>query len=152
MIKTKIQYRKALLSDLDVIKNITDANRKSLGFVLRPALASAIRSGGILVAEHQGKVIGFVHYHHRRDHQTTLYEIWVDEYFRWNGVGKSLISKMFEEMKSKGKSLVRLKAPVDLPANMFYQNLGFELSKVEEGKRRRLNVWELQPFKDGKKE
>ena len=62
-----VRVRKARAEDLDAIKALADANKASLGFVLRPALAAGIEQEWLLVAERTGHVIGFVHYRHRQD-------------------------------------------------------------------------------------
>lgn len=139
-----VHVRKARAEDLDAIKALADANKASLGFVLRPALAAGIERGWLLIAERAGQVIGFVHYRHRQDSQTTLYEICVDEASRRNGVGRSLVQALSAESQALGKACIRLKAPVDLSANEFYQQTGFALVNVHQGKRRQLNVWEIR--------
>lgn len=138
-----VRVRKARVEDLDAVKALADANKASLGFVLRPALAAGIQRDWLLIAERAGQVIGFVHYRHRQDSQTTLYEICVDEASRRNGVGRSLVRALAVESQSLGKARIRLKSPTDLLANKFYQQLGFELVGTEHGKRRPLNVWEM---------
>jgi ribosomal protein S18 acetylase RimI-like enzyme len=138
-----MRVRKARAEDLDAVKALADANKASLGFVLRPALAAGIQRDWLMVAERAGQVIGFVHYRHRQDSQTTLYEICVDEASRRNGVGRSLVQALAIESQALGRACIRLKSPADLLANKFYQQLGFELVGTEPGKRRPLNVWEM---------
>ena len=88
----EIYIRKAHLGDLDNIKALADDNKDALGFILRPALQTAIERGWVLVAEDaRQKLIGFVHYRHRHDFQTTLYDICVVQSWRGNGVGQLLI-------------------------------------------------------------
>jgi ribosomal protein S18 acetylase RimI-like enzyme len=137
-----VSVRKARAEDLDAVKALADANKASLGFVLRPTLAIGIQRDWLLVAERAGQVIGFVHYRHRQDSQTTLYEICVDEASRRNGVGRSLVQALAVESQALGKASIRLKSPTDLPANEFYQKLDFALVGTEQGKRRPLNIWE----------
>jgi len=134
--------RKATLQDLEAIKQIADANKKAIGFVLRPALAQNIGRGWVLVAEKDGLVIGFANYRHRRDEQTTLYEICVAEEHRGNGVGKALLEALIEEGHCLGKERLRLKCPVGNEANAFYANLGFEQAGRERGKNKELILWE----------
>ncbi len=136
-----VRVRKARADDLDAVKALADANKASLGFVLRPVLAAGIQRDWLLVAERAGQVIGFVHYRHRQDSQTTLYEICVDEASRRNGVGQSLVQALAIESQALGKAFIRLKSPTDLPANDFYRRLGFVLTDVQQGRRRQLNVW-----------
>ena len=136
--------RKATSGDLDAIKRLADRHKAELGFVLRPALAKAIADRELFVAEvPQGPIVGFVHYHHRRDQQTTLYHIVVNEDFRGIGVGQTLIHALSKEAARRGKTVILLKCPQNLSANRFYQKLGFTLSVVEKGKHRPLNVWAL---------
>lgn len=134
--------RKATLQDLETIKQIADANKETIGFVLRPALAQNIERGWVLVAEREGVVIGFANYRHRRDEQTTLYEICVAEEHRDNGVGKSLLEALIEESRRLGKGRLRLKCPVGSEANAFYANLAFEQRGRERGKNKELILWE----------
>lgn len=134
--------RKATLQDLDAIKQIADANKKAVGFVLRPAIAQNIERAWVLVAEKHGLVIGFANYRHRRDEKITLYEICVAEEHRGNGVGKALIEALVEEGHCLEKERLRLKCPVDNVANAFYANLGFKQVGRERGKNRELILWE----------
>lgn len=134
--------RKATLQDLEAIKQIADANKEAIGFVLRPALAQNIEQGWVLVAEKGGVVIGFANYRHRRDEQTTLYEICVAEEHRGNGVGRALLEALMKECRDLGKGYLRLKCPVGSEANAFYASLAFEQLGRERGKNKELILWE----------
>lgn len=136
--------RKAVSDDLDGVKQIADQHKQELGFVLRPALAKAINDDSVFVAEAQGQVVGFVHYHHRRDLQTTLYHIAVVESYRKMGVGRALIGALQAESRAQGKAHIMLKCPQELSANVFYKQCGFLLTGVQAGKHRPLNVWQWQ--------
>jgi ribosomal protein S18 acetylase RimI-like enzyme len=136
--------RKAEQKDLDSIKAIADANKDAIGFVLRPALAEAIGQGWVLVAEGNGQLIGFANYRHRQDQQTTLYEICVAEDYRGNGVGRALLDTLVKESHRLGKTIIRLKCPADSRANDFYDSLAFVRVGFEQGKRRKLILWERQ--------
>jgi len=81
----------ATVTDLDAIKQIADAHRRELGFVRRPTLLAAINRQEIFIAKHNAQIIGFVEYHHRRDNQTTLYNIVVKADYRTQGVGRALV-------------------------------------------------------------
>lgn len=140
MIK-KILIRNAELRDLDRIKCIADLHKQELGFVLRPALKKGIQQEEVIVAIKDKELIGFVHFHHRRDEQTTLYKIVVLENYRGKGVGKLLINELVDKAKKLDKRLLLLKCPEDLPANYFYDHINFRLTHLENGKGRRLVVW-----------
>jgi N-acetylglutamate synthase-like GNAT family acetyltransferase len=134
--------RKANTADLDAIKRIADDNRQALGFIRRSALDSSVQNGWLIVAEDAGQIIGFVNYRHRQDRQTTLYEICVAEPKRRCGVGIALVKALSKESGALGKDRIRLKAPSDLPANIFYRNIGFTLVVPNLVDKRLLNVWE----------
>ncbi len=135
--------RTATLAALDAIKVIADTHRRELGFVLRPALAESIKRKEVLVAENSAGLIGFVEYHHRRDEQTTLYHIAVVPDHRLQGVGRALIEALRNEALARKKQTILLKCPVDLPAQDFYAQLGFDSLGQESGKKRSLIVWAL---------
>ncbi len=135
--------RRATDSDLDAIKELADAHKRELGFVIRPALARSIEREELLIAENHAGVIGFVEYHHRQDEQTTLYHIAVAPDYRCMGVGKALIGKLCEEAVASDKQVILLKCPIDLPAHGFYDEMGFEIMGSEAGKERSLIIWGL---------
>ena len=118
----KIRYAKS--KDIDAIKAIADSNPKSIGFVLRPALEEAVENKKLIVAvDENGTVLGFCNYNIRKkDDVLVIYA---------------------ERMIEKLPKPIMLKCPVDNESNKFYKRVGFELIRVDEGKKRKLNVWEL---------
>jgi N-acetylglutamate synthase-like GNAT family acetyltransferase len=141
--KGQFTIRKATLHDLNAIKLLADRHKEELGFVLRPALEKAIADQEIFVAAVDAEVVGFVHYHHRRDQQTTLYHIIVSEPNRLQGIGQALVNSLSQEASQFERKFVLLKCPQELPANHFYEDCGFVLVGTENGKRRSLNTWRL---------
>lgn len=134
--------RQATAEDIPAIKRLADANKLALGFVHRAGLLDGIAHRWLLVAEIHQDIVGFVHYRHRRNEQTTLYEIVVAETWRGTGLGRTLIAALSADAQRHGKAVIRLKTPDTLPANGFYQHLGFCLVGQETGRKRRLNIWE----------
>ena len=132
-------------SMLPKIKELVDKNKKTFGFVTRGALLESIQKEELIVAvsKFNSAILGFVRFHHRRDEQTTIYDICVAEEVRRRGVGRRLIEKVKEVSKRRGKKVILLKCPEDEEANMFYDTIGFSSLKIEEGKSRRLKVWIL---------
>jgi len=137
-----VKVRKADPKDLEAIKQIADNNRHALGFIPKAILEEQLRRGELFVAEEQGLIIGFVSFHHRRDGWTTIRELCVAEKERNKGVGRALIEEVERNARQACQIGIRLKCPVDLPANGFYAQLGFTRVAVEDGKRRYLAVWE----------
>ena len=135
--------RTATQVDLGELKELADAHKDELGFVLRPALARSIAQGEVLVAEDKAGLVGFVEYHHRQDEQTTLYHIVVAPDYRRRGIGRRLIERLADEARMAGKGFIALKCPTALPANDFYARTGWLLVGSEPGKNRPLNLWRL---------
>lgn len=136
--------RKATAQDLSDIKALADLHRRELGFVIRGALESSITSAEIIVAtDEDSRLLGFVHYRHRRDQQTTLYNIVVDEEHQRLGLGTKLIDALRSETEKRRQKHILLKCPQKLPANEFYRGYGFVLSDNERGKVKPLNIWKL---------
>ena len=135
--------RKATQSDLGGIKSLVDRYKYELGFVLRPALLGSIQRDEVFVAVNDGLIIGLIEYHHRRDEQTTIYHIVAADKWRRQGIGSQLLAVLQKESRSKNKQHILLKCPIDLSANAFYKNMGFQLVASENGRSRKLNVWKM---------
>lgn len=138
-----MMVRPASLDDIDAIKAVADANRPSLGFVMRPALHEAQARGELLVAADGGVVVGFVNYRtltRVRLGWHTVYEVCVAEDARGRGCGRALLDAVPRP--------VRLKCPVDLPSNEFYRRCGLINVWTEQDRgdgKRDLNIWQTQP-------
>jgi ribosomal protein S18 acetylase RimI-like enzyme len=141
VVEHNILIRKAKPSDLDDIKILADAHRRELGFLRRSALLEAIQRQELLVAQNSSGIVGFVEYRHRRDQQTTLYNLVVRPDHLRLGIGRALTFALETEALQKAKSWILLRCPEDLPANEFYASIGYEKTNVEAGKLRRLNIW-----------
>lgn len=141
--------RKAIAADLPHVKQLADAHRHELGFVLLPSLREQIERGEMLVAMVGDKLVGFVDYHRRRDGQITLYHIAVEPATQQQGVGRALVGALEEVAHATDSSRIALKCPIDLQANQFYQDYGFRLDETLNGRKRPLNVWVLGLEGDG---
>ncbi len=127
--------RLANVEDYTQIKKICNQNREWLPFVMRVAIEESIKRDEVIVVEVGGKVIGFIHFHKRKDGVTTLHEIGVDKDYQRLGIARELVSKLERPIK--------LKVVKENPANEFYQKLGFEFIGSTLGKKRELNVYQL---------
>ena len=132
-------------TDFRHIKSLADEHRHELGFVLGPALAAGITEGRIYVgtALSSSTILGFVHFRHRRDLVTKTYQICVQRQHRQVGIGRSLLDAVKDSAIELGQLCILLKCPEGLPANIFYQQVGFALLGIMTGKRRRLFTWKL---------
>lgn len=136
----------SLAQEQDVfgVKKIADEHRVDLGFIPEAAFSEAVDKGWLLVAKIDDVVVGFVRFRHRHDKTTTLYEIAVANHVKRQGIGRRLIYKLIEHARQYNQVEIKLKCPANLPANHFYHALGFQLVRVDKGKRRDLNVWRLE--------
>ncbi len=143
----------ARMEHLPATKRLADKHKRELGFINQAMLQKAIETDSLLVAtlaidaseaERVGTEIelaGFVHFYVRRDSVVTLYSIVVAQDYRRRGLGRRLFAELVRIACSRGKTEIRLKCPIELPANAFYKHLGLKIAHVEEGKHRPLNVW-----------
>jgi ribosomal protein S18 acetylase RimI-like enzyme len=139
-----INFRGIQVDDVPAIKALADANRRELGFTpcMKFEEAASQRRGFVAVCD--GDVIGFVIFRHRKnDSQTTLSDICVRQDFRHQHIGEKLVAHVIKECTEIPREYIQLKCPVELPANRFYQRLGFTHYMTESGKKRSLNVWRL---------
>ena len=145
--------RKIQINDVSEVKLLADASRFELGFNPQKKFEEVAFQKRAFVAIVNQKIIGFVIFRHRkRDLQTTLSEICVQQQFRGQHIGAELIAQLVRECRLKSREFIQLKCPVDLPANQFYRRFGFRLHSTELGKKRNLNVWRLPilPSQDSK--
>ncbi|MGQ9631038.1 MAG: GNAT family N-acetyltransferase [bacterium] len=146
----EITVEHATPSDIQKILPLLRHERGVLPFLPASAIERYINNGEVLVAKDVGatsrspvlEILGLVHYHHRKDSITTLQEIVVAEAYRGQGLGKRLVEALLTECSALRQKAVRLKCPVVLPANGFYNHLGFQRVAVESGKRSPLAIWE----------
>jgi len=134
--------RKAKLEDIEPLYAILRQNKKVFGFIPKAALMKSIEENEVIVAENKNRIMGFTAYHHRKDGVSVIYEIAVDPEVRVRGVGKRLVNEVESEALTNGHKILRLKCPLELPANGFYYRMGFQRISIEDGKIRPLAVWE----------
>lgn len=139
-----VEVKRASENQIDSIKKLFDRHKNELGFVVKSGIINSIRRNELLVALLNGdKVVGVVQYRHRKDGQTTLYSIVVDESYRLKAVGTSLLNELKSEAFKKQQKKILLKCPVDLAANKFYEAQRFSCAATEKGKHRSLNIWTI---------
>lgn len=140
------------LSDVDVVKRIADQHRAELGFHARQAYVDSLNKNELLIAKKANQIVGFTRYHHRRDNRTTLYEIAIIPTTRGEGIGRKLIEALVADCQCVSSRCLRLSCPVELPANHFYEAIGFARStrRSRRGRSRPLYEWELPILPDRK--
>lgn len=141
---SEFTIRLANAEDISAIKALVDQHKVELGFVIKSALLTSITRSELAIAVlKSGKLVGMVHYRHRKDGQTTLYSIVVDPVYRRQQIARTLVVYLRNSALARGQAFIALKCPEGLPANQFYHALGFELTGRESGKLRPLILWKL---------
>ena len=147
---TGVTIRQASEKDAPAIIALSEASKEELGSIShhRQWLIQQIDIGEVFVAEtDEGKLIGFVLFNHNpftEDEYTTIYYLCVDVTYQRRWVGKRLVEAVAVDARLYGNKRVTLKCPSQLPANHFYQSIGYTLEGSETGQEGgRLNVWTL---------
>lgn len=123
------------IEKIEQIYKLFNKYSKEVGFVLKPSIIESTMKGEVIYIEQNNQIVGACKFHKRKDGIITIYEIVVDDRFR----GKGLAKQMLQFIGKRG--LISLKCPIDNESNKFYKKIGFRLLKIEEGKKRNLNVW-----------
>lgn len=143
------RYALAMARKIDLVaeaKAIASKFSNELGFVNSAALTESLGKKALDVLPG----IGFAHWHHRRDGQTTIYSLAVAKDRQGEGWGRLLFSRVLCSLVERrmgtceNRFSIVAKCPEDLVANAFYQAMGFDLVEVEPGRKRSLNVWRYQ--------
>ena len=97
------------------------------------------------------EVLGFIQYYTKKKKpEITIHRICVRQDCRRLGYGKLLLQVLMTECLSTHIQLMRLKCPVGIPANHFYESTGFTFKGPELARTgRALNCWELVVTKQG---
>jgi ribosomal protein S18 acetylase RimI-like enzyme len=140
----------AINEDAPHIIALAEANEHELGPISKHKswLLQQIDRGEVFVAKtHEGEVVGFVSFHHkhlREDQYTTIYYLCTDSTYQRHGIGKRLMQAVAVDARLYGNRRITLKCPTQLPANHFYQSIGYTLEGSETDREGgRLNVWTL---------
>lgn len=137
----KYAFRMAVIDDLAKIKELADKNKQYLGFLQRGKIEDGINKKKLLVVFDENKLIGFVIFNPTKrgvnSGYTVIYDICVDQHYRSENIGKTFVDILPKP--------IRLKSTIDNEiANLFYAKNGFEIISIENGKNRKLNLWQLQ--------
>ena len=147
---TGVTIRQASQEDAPAIMALSQASKDELGLISqhRQWLLRQIDVGEVFVAETaEGELVGFVVFNHNpltEDEHTTIYYLCTDSAYRRHGIGKRLLDDVAVDARLYGNKRITLKCPTQLPANHFYQSVGYTLEGSEtDHEGGRLNVWTL---------
>jgi ribosomal protein S18 acetylase RimI-like enzyme len=147
---TGITIREASQEDASAIRALSEASQDELGSISqhRLWLTHQIDRGDIFVAEtSEGELGGFVVFDHNpmEEHEyTTVHYLCIHSTYRGHGIGKRLMEAVAVDARLFGNRRITLKCPTQLPANNFYQSIGYTLERRETDQEGgSLNSWTL---------
>jgi N-acetylglutamate synthase-like GNAT family acetyltransferase len=92
-----------------------------------------LQKDSVWVAEHNGKIVGFLLLIHRKDNAAQLRYFILDPAYRGIGLGKKLISLFMESLKQKGYQTAYLWTTSELfSAAHIYKQAGFQLTEEKD--------------------
>ena len=146
-----VTIREASQEDASAIMALSMASKDELGSISkhRQWLIQQIDIRGVFVAETaEGELVGFVVFNHNpltEEEHTIIYYLCIDSNYRRRGMGNRLMEAVAVDARLYGNKRISLKCPTRLPANHFYQSIGYTLegSETDHEGGSRLNVWTL---------
>lgn len=128
----------AFEDQLNQIIKLTKTMTKELGYVFPVVYREEAKKGNLLLLMVNKTVVGFCDFNIRKkDKVAVIYEIATHPGIRGKGGGKMLINEVL-----KRTEVIQLKCPIDNKSNSFYDKIG-EKIRIEDGKKRKLNVWQI---------
>ena len=147
---TGVTIREASQEDASTMRALSEASQDELGSIsqYRHWLTHQIDKGDVFVAEtNEEELVGFVVFNHNSltEHEhTTIYYLCIHSTYRRHGIGKRLMEAVAADARLFGNRRITLKCPTQLPANHFYQSIGYTLEGSETDRENgSLNSWTL---------
>lgn len=135
-----MKIRIATLEDKTTILKIAHQYSQELGYLQPIGLMKRIGLKTVFVAIESDKIVGFVDFHSPKvgvnKGYNVIYHIAVDKSNICNGIGRALVYSV--------PAPIRLKCTVDNAANSFYSTIGMSKVGTDNGRKRELNIWEMQ--------
>jgi len=160
----KITIREAELEDVDLLFSLTRTKgvKEALPGIMKVWFEADIKARikariqgnerhHVLVAEHDGKIVGYTRFLHRLHpvdgiYQTTAHETAVHPDFCRKGIGRRLTNARLESALNYAdgrQDRILFKAPVDIDGNHFHRAIGFEVVGKEPSKKRDVFIYAL---------
>ena len=147
---TGVAIREASQEDARAIMALFEASKDELGSINQHHrwLIQHIDTREVFVAKtDEGELVGFEVFNHSpltEGEHTTIYYLCTASTYRRHGIGKRLMEAVAVDSRLCGKKRITLMCPSQLPANHFYQNIGYTLEGSETDQEgARLNSWSL---------
>src|SRR3954471_13343535 len=151
--RVAIAVRVAVMEDLPFLDALQKRHSKALGYFPTKQFEGYIAMGGVLIAQAGSAAVGYVISRDRylkRDELGVIYQLCVAPGEQRKLVGAALVREVFER-SAYGCRLYCCWCAQDLPANRFWQSMGFlpiAFRAGSRGKRRVDHFWQ-RPISEG---
>jgi GNAT superfamily N-acetyltransferase len=132
----------ATVSDVPLAMKLVRQAKDVFPFLPGVIYEKAAADGELIICRNGVGPVGVLHFHHRRDGITTVHELVVSPHARGRGIGRLLMGTLEQAAQARGQKRLRLKCPVDQPANGFYSRFGFDRTGMEASRTRHVAIWE----------
>src|SRR3954466_6440818 len=125
--RVPIAIRVATLADLPAIDALQKKHSKQLGFFPRAQMEGYLRNQWVLIAEENGRAIGYIasrDRYQKRDELGAIFQLCVDPAAQRKLVAAMLLKEVFER-SAYGTKLYCCWCAQDLAANHFWEAMGF---------------------------
>jgi ribosomal protein S18 acetylase RimI-like enzyme len=135
------------LEDIDFVKSLMRENSDSVGFIPTQGIKRAAAQNCLIVQRIKTKRVGYLLFgpvQHGKD--VYIWQECVDKDVRRIGCGRDAFLKLYKRTVRLGAKGIRLRCAANLPANRFWQALGFRLVSTEKPinrRKRTINVYYL---------
>lgn len=117
---------------LDQLSTAIDANSDSFGFVPRSRYQVSLRAGGLWILVRGRDYAGHVMFGGALP-TLKIEQLFVLPSYREHGLGRRLIEELVKHAELEGYSSMRARVASDLPANAFWEHMGFEICRTVAG-------------------
>jgi GNAT superfamily N-acetyltransferase/predicted nucleic acid-binding protein len=119
---------------IDRARGLADAHRESFGFLPASAYTELAVKNRLWVAidEEAEELCGFLSFGGRYPH-VKIFQLCVIESVRRHAIGSKLIAELKEVSRATGVQTISARIAADLPANKFWERVGFRLIRQEAG-------------------
>lgn len=128
---------------VDEVRTIADKNRESFGFLSASAYEQMASKGQLWIAiNNDKKLVGYLMFGGTMP-TLKVFQVYSCNSARNHGVGRMLVDALKEHAREKHYHSISAKVASDLPANKFWENVGFSIYRQIKGgetTKRKINI------------
>lgn len=131
---------------VDQVSLIADKNKKSFGFLSKSVYEQMASKNQLWVAvDEKGDLKGYLIFGGTMP-SLKVFQVYACKTARGHGVGKVLIDSLKEHASKENYHTISAKVASDLPANFFWEKLGFSIHRQIEGGKAKKRVINIRGF------